>query len=65
MALANFPRIVGLRNGELAFDLPSKQVTTQLLHDLYAQKLDELTGPAPVDTTAFTEATAPVVVACR
>ena len=65
MALANFPRIVGLRNGELAFDLPSAQVNTQLLHSLYAQKLEELTGPAPVDTNAFTEAPAPVVVACR
>ena len=65
MALANFPRIVGLRNGELAFDLPSAQVNTQLLHSLYAQKLDELTGPAPVEANGFAEAAAPVVVACR
>ena len=66
MALANFPRIVGLRNGELAFDLPSAQVSTQLLHDLYAQKLDELTGPAPVAVDAFAQAVAaPVAVACR
>ncbi len=42
MALAHFPRIIGLKNGELAFDLPTKQVTPERLKDLYAQHLDEL-----------------------
>jgi phosphonate transport system ATP-binding protein len=34
-ALAFFPRIIGLRRGKLAFDLPSSQVTQQALEDLY------------------------------
>jgi phosphonate transport system ATP-binding protein len=42
MALAHFPRIIGLRHGELAFDLPTDQVTPERLQDLYAQHLDEL-----------------------
>ena len=55
VALANFPRIVGLRDGALAFDLPAASVTPELLEALYAQHLDELKGvhslldvPAPV-----------------
>lgn len=47
MALRNFPRIVGLRDGELAFDLPASAVTPERLQALYAQHLHELTGPAP------------------
>ncbi len=42
MALAHFPRIVGLKNGELAFDLPTAKVTPERLKELYAQHLDEL-----------------------
>jgi phosphonate transport system ATP-binding protein len=38
VALQHFPRIVGLRAGQLMFDLPSAQVTTALLQDLYAQE---------------------------
>jgi phosphonate transport system ATP-binding protein len=47
MALAHFPRIVGLRGGELVFDLPSAEVSPAILQSLYASNLDELTGPAP------------------
>ena len=36
LALKWFPRIVGLRAGELVFDLPSQQVSTAMLHALYA-----------------------------
>jgi phosphonate transport system ATP-binding protein len=36
-ALACFPRIVGLREGQVAFDLPSAQVTPDLLSTLYAR----------------------------
>jgi phosphonate transport system ATP-binding protein len=43
MALAHFPRIIGLKDGELAFDLPTAEVTPERLKDLYAQHLDELT----------------------
>ncbi len=52
MALAHFPRIVGLRAGEVAFDLPAAQVTPELLQDLYAQEAQAqpvlpLEEPAP------------------
>lgn len=38
VALQHFPRIVGLRAGQVVFDLPSAQVTQPLLDDLYAQE---------------------------
>ena len=47
MALQHFPRIIGLRSGALAFDLPAAQVTPERLHQLYDQHLDELNGPGP------------------
>jgi phosphonate transport system ATP-binding protein len=47
VALAAFPRTVGLRDGKLAFDLPSAQVTQQHLAQLYAQFEHELRGDAP------------------
>ena len=65
MALANFPRIIGLRDGELAFDLPAAQVTPQRLQDLYAQHLNELTGPAVVEDNLLVNAASPVVMNCR
>ncbi|GAB2470190.1 phosphonate ABC transporter ATP-binding protein [Comamonas humi] len=36
LALAHFPRIVGIRAGRIAFDLPASQVTEPLLAALYA-----------------------------
>ncbi len=45
-ALAHFPRVVGMREGRVAFDLPSGQVTPALLQELYARHEHELTGPA-------------------
>jgi phosphonate transport system ATP-binding protein len=38
MALQHFPRIVGLRDGWLVFDLPAREVTQALLDDLYAHE---------------------------
>jgi phosphonate transport system ATP-binding protein len=64
MALANFPRIIGLREGAVAFDLPAAQVTKELLHQLYEQHLHELDGPAVEDLQTTVE-TAPVVMLCR
>ncbi len=46
VALARFKRIVGLREGEILFDLPSQQVSHALLTQLYAKHLDEL-APGP------------------
>ncbi len=42
VALAQFPRIVGLRDGQIAFDLPAAEVTPQRLAQLYAQHAHEL-----------------------
>jgi phosphonate transport system ATP-binding protein len=48
-ALESFPRVIGLREGELAFDLPSSAVTQDKLRQLYAQHEDELFGPTPIN----------------
>ena len=65
MALTHFPRIIGLREGELAFDLPADQVTPERLRALYAQHLDELTGPGPGIADAPATAPQPVAMLCR
>jgi len=66
VALAHFPRIVGLRDGALAFDLPAAQVTRERLTRLYAQHEHELRGEAdaiPDDTPP--PAPQPAVMHCR
>ncbi len=64
MALQHFPRIIGMRDGALAFDLPAAQVSPALLQELYASHLDELTGPPPVVDLAAS-ATPVVAMQCR
>jgi phosphonate transport system ATP-binding protein len=66
VALANFPRIIGLRDGQLAFDLPAAEVTRERLAALYDQFEHELRGEVPVSPPA-TETTSPqpVVMHCR
>jgi phosphonate transport system ATP-binding protein len=45
-----FPRVIGLRDGELQFDLPPREVTRERLAALYAQHEEELLGaPPPAD----------------
>jgi phosphonate transport system ATP-binding protein len=63
VALDLFPRIVGLRDGRVAFDLPRSEVSDELLRRLYAQHEDELGGPAPA--AAETPVVKPVVMHCR
>jgi phosphonate transport system ATP-binding protein len=65
MALAHFPRIVGLRDGALAFDLPSGQVSREHLARLYAQHEHELLGAPPTDLPLPAATPAPVVMHCR
>ena len=68
VALARFARIIGLRDGGVAFDLPTKDVTTAHLHRLYAQHEEELTGPAPMTDTLHvmaSDTTSPPLMACR
>jgi len=66
VALANFPRIVGLRDGALAFDLSASLVTRELLTQLYDQFEHELRGEVPeaLSDPANTEPQ-PVVMHCR
>ncbi len=64
VALAHFPRIVGLRDGALAFDLPAAEVTRERLAALYAQHEHELRGEVPVP--ALDDAgPQPVTMHCR
>ena len=66
MALAHFPRIVGLRDGQQVFDLPSAQVSRAHLANLYDQYEHELRGEAPISVDEpAPAATAPAVVHCR
>ncbi len=64
-ALAYFPRIVGLRDGQLQFDLPAAQVGPQQLQQLYAQHEDELRGDAPLPSAPESAGPTPVVMHCR
>lgn len=46
VALEHFTRIVGLKSGRLAFDLPAHAVTRELLAALYGSELEQLDQPA-------------------
>ena len=65
MALRSFPRIIGMRDGQLVFDLPAAQVSTRHLHDLYAQHLHELDGPAVAADQAPDAPSLPAAMHCR
>ena len=65
VALANFPRILGLRDGRLAFDLPAAAVSRELLERLYAQHEHELLGEAPPASDTASATAQPVVMHCR
>jgi phosphonate transport system ATP-binding protein len=64
MALRTFPRIVGLRDGRVMFDLPAAHVTPELLHALYDHKLDELQGTAVIEDRPA-RAPLPAIMHCR
>lgn len=70
MALAHFPRIIGLRDGQLQFDLPSAEVGSERLARLYAQHEAELRGDLPpaepaAQASPSPAAAPPLVVHCR
>ena len=66
MALAHFSRIVGLRDGELVFDLPADQVTPDRLARLYDSYERELYGEAAVVPFEIAPAPPqPAVMHCR
>ncbi|WP_285415293.1 ATP-binding cassette domain-containing protein [Pseudomonas sp. efr-133-TYG-5] len=45
LALSHFPRIIGLRDGQILFDCPAEQVSQDMLDALYAN--EQLQSPAP------------------
>lgn len=51
LALRWFPRIVGMKSGEIAFDLPAVRVTDALLRALYASESESppVQGSLPLD----------------
>jgi phosphonate transport system ATP-binding protein len=61
-ALQHFPRILGLRDGRLEFDLPAAEVTADRLRDLYSQ--EQLPLP-PVAEGEEAVAPRPAVMHCR
>lgn len=46
VATGEFPRVIGLKDGTLEFDLTADHVTKDILHKLYADHEDELNGAA-------------------
>lgn len=65
VALAHFPRIVGLRDGSVAFDLPAAEVTPARLAALYAQFEHELQAAPPALPELSGSSPQPVVMHCR
>ena len=66
VALERFPRIVGLRQGRLAFDLPAAAVTRELLAALYGSEFEQLDEPAPAASDGLDAAPALLAVMhCR
>lgn len=60
-----FARVIGLRDGQLAFDLPAAAVTRDLLGALYAQFEHELTGSAAPAAEPAPPAPVPAALICR
>jgi phosphonate transport system ATP-binding protein len=52
LALAHFPRVLGLREGRLVFDLPSAEVGRERLAALYQSFEHELAGAPPLPAVA-------------
>ncbi len=62
LALRSFPRVIGLREGELMFDRPAAEVSPALLSALYAQHESELQQPL---ASPEPPVVAPVPLTCR
>jgi phosphonate transport system ATP-binding protein len=54
LALKWFPRLIGMKGGEIVFDRPTAAVTSAMLHDLYATEGRALPeqGVAPIEDRA-------------
>ena len=65
MALAHFPRIVGLRDGVMVFDLAASQVSPEHLADLYDQQGAPPRRNEPKTAAADAPALLPTALQCR
>ena len=65
VATSRFARVIGLRDGGCAFDLPAHAVTQQRLAELYAQHEHELADVAGPRFDLPTEPSPPKIVHCR
>jgi phosphonate transport system ATP-binding protein len=65
VATSQFPRVIGLRDGKLVFDLPSSEVSKELLADLYRQHEHELDQTAPVLLDIPPEPAPVKIIHCR
>jgi phosphonate transport system ATP-binding protein len=63
-----FPRVIGLRDGQLQFDLPRASVTDQALQHLYAQfehELEQTSAPLHPEDSLTLPSSSAHVIACR
>lgn len=65
VATSQFPRVIGLRAGKLVFDLPSSEVSKELLADLYRQHEHELDQNTPVILDSPPEPALVKIIHCR
>ena len=65
VATSQFPRVIGLRDGKLVFDLPSGEVSKELLADLYRQHEHELDQNTPVSRDSPPEPARVRIIHCR
>jgi phosphonate transport system ATP-binding protein len=65
VALERFPRIVGLKAGRVAFDLPAAQVSRDMLAELYGSEFERLDEPASSEFAPSMPAAQPAVMHCR
>jgi len=57
LALARFPRVIGVQAGRVMFDLPRAQISDQLLADLYGAELGNSIQLRPEITSAMPRTT--------
>jgi phosphonate transport system ATP-binding protein len=65
VALERFPRIVGLKAGRVAFDLPAAQVTREMLAELYGSEFEQLDEPGGSEFASSVLPSQPVIMHCR
>jgi phosphonate transport system ATP-binding protein len=65
VALERFPRIVGLKAGRVAFDLPAGEVSRQMLAELYGSEFEQLDEAGSSEFAPSLPPAVPAVMHCR